>query len=146
MISECETLRGALQSTIINPLLEASMFHILLVEDDRHFRTILKQELNQWFPSVLIEEASDSREAMEKMDSFSPQLIFMDVRLPNESGLELTKKIKAKHPTSDIVMLTSHDLPEYRQAATECGAAHFFVKGTSDGIEIRSLVESLLKG
>ncbi len=121
------------------------MFHILLVEDDGHFRTILKQELNHWFPSVLIEEASDSREAMEKMDSFTPQLIFMDIRLRGESGLELTKKIQAKHPTSDIVMLTSHDLPEYRQAATECSAAHFFVKGTSDGIEIRSLVASLLK-
>ena len=122
------------------------MFHILLVEDDGHFRKILKQQLSHWFPSVLIEEASDSQEAMEKMESFHPQLIFMDIRLPGESGLELTKKIRAKHPTSDVVMLTSHDLPEYQRAAIECGAAHFFVKGTSEGIEIRSLVESLLKG
>jgi len=121
------------------------MFHVLLVEDDGHFRKTLKQELSHWFPSVLIEEASDGQEAMEKMASFHPQLIFMDIRLPGESGLEPTKKIKAKHPTSDVVMLTSHDLPEYRQAATECGAAHFFVKGTSDGSEIRLWVESLLK-
>ena len=122
------------------------MFRILLVEDDQHFRKILKQELNGWFPSIVVEEASDGKEAMEKTESFSPRIIFMDIRLPDESGLQLTKRIKAKYPAINIVMLTSHNLPEYRQAAMECGASHFFVKGTSKGYEIKSLVESLLKG
>jgi len=121
------------------------MFRILLVEDDQHFRKILKQELIGWFPSVTIEEASDAKEAMERTESFSPRIIFMDIRLPDESGLQLTKRIKEKYPTINIVMLTSHDLPEYRQAAMQCGASHFFVKGTSNGYEIKSLVESLLK-
>jgi len=121
------------------------MFKILLVEDDQQFRKILKQELSRWFPSIMIEEASDGKEAMEKMDSFCPQLIFMDIRLPGESGLQLTKKIKAKCPDTNVVMLTSHDLPEYQQAAIECGASHFFVKGTSEGNEIRTLVESFLE-
>jgi DNA-binding NarL/FixJ family response regulator len=121
------------------------MFKILLVEDDQQFRKILKEELNRWFPSIMIEEASDGKEAMEKMDSFCPQLIFMDIRLPDESGLQLTKKIKAKCPTTNVTMLTSHDLPEYRQAAVDCGASHFFVKGTSEGDEIRALVESFLE-
>ena len=120
------------------------MFHVLLVEDDGYFRKTLKQELSQWFPSIMIEEASDSQETMEKMNSFAPQLILMDIRLPSESGLELTRRIKAKYPAIEILMLTSHDLPEYRQAATECGASHFFVKGTSDGSEIKSIIESLL--
>jgi two-component system response regulator YesN len=121
------------------------MFKILLVEDDQQFRKVLKEELSRWFPSITIEEASDGKEAMEKMDSFCPQIIFMDIRLPGESGLQLTKKIKAKYPSTNVTMLTSHDLPEYRQAAIECGASHFFVKGTSEGNEIRALVKSLLK-
>jgi DNA-binding NarL/FixJ family response regulator len=121
------------------------MFHVLLVEDDGHFRTILKQELSQWFPSIMIEEASNDQKAMEKIESFRPRLIFMDIRLPGESGLQLTKRIKAQYPAIDILMLTNHDLPEYRQAATECGASRFFVKGTPDGSEIKSWVESLLK-
>ena len=116
------------------------MSRILLVEDDGHFRKILKQELMQWFPSVLIADASDGKEAMEKVESFRPLLIFMDIRLPSESGLQLTKRIKAKYPAIDVVMLTSHDLPEYRQAATECGASHFFVKGTSDGAFVKPRV------
>jgi CheY-like chemotaxis protein len=121
------------------------MFRILLVEDDQHFRKILKEELIGWFPSVVVEEASDAKEAMEKIESSSSQIIFMDIRLPGESGLQLTKRIKAKYPAINICMLTSHDLPEYRQAAKESGASHFFVKGTSNGIEIKSWVESLLK-
>jgi len=121
------------------------MFHILLVEDDGYFRKTLKQELSQWFPSIMIEEASDSQETMEKMNSFAPQLILMDIRLPSESGLELTRRIKAKYPANEVLMLTNHDLPEYRQADTECGASHFFVKGMSDGCEIKSIVESFLK-
>jgi len=123
----------------------AGMFHILLVEDDGYFRKILKQELSEWFPSIMIEEATGSQEAMEKMNSFTPQIVFMDIRLPGESGLELTRRIKAMYPAIEVLMLTSHDLPEYRQAATECGASHFFVKGTSDGSEIKSIVESFLK-
>jgi DNA-binding NarL/FixJ family response regulator len=119
------------------------MSRILLVEDDGLFRKILKQELSQWFTSVTIEEASDGKEAMAKVESFRPQLIFMDIRLPDESGLQLTQRIKAKYPAMKVLMLTSYDLPEYRQAATECGANHFFVKGTSKGSEIKSLVESL---
>jgi DNA-binding NarL/FixJ family response regulator len=120
------------------------MFKILLVEDDRRFREVLKQELNESFPSVVIEEASDAKEGLEKIDSFLPQLIFMDIRLPDESGLQVTKKIKAKFPDINVVVLTSYDFPEYRQAAIQHGASHFFVKGTSDGREIPALVASLL--
>jgi YesN/AraC family two-component response regulator len=121
------------------------MFQILLVEDDHQFRRVLKEELSQWFPSVIVEEASDGKEALVKSDSFCPQIIFMDVRLPDESGLQLTRKIKTKCPGAHVAILTSYDLPEYRQAAAECGATHFFVKGTSNGSEIKSLVKSLLE-
>ncbi len=121
------------------------MFQILLVEDDQRFRKVLKQELSEWFPSIGVEEASDGKEAMEKVNLFCPQIVFMDIRLPDESGIETTRKIKTKCPAADVAMLTSYDLPEYRQAATECGANHFFVKGSSDGREIKSLVQSLLE-
>jgi two-component system response regulator YesN len=121
------------------------MFQILLVEDDHRFRKLLKEGLSQMFPSIVIEEASDGKEAMEKTDSFCPRIIFMDIRLPDESGLQVARKIKAKCAHTHVAMLTSFDLPEYRQAATECGASRFFVKGASDGSEIWSFVRSLLE-
>jgi len=119
---------------------------VLLVEDNQHFRGVLKEELMEWFPSITIEEASNAKEAREKTDSVCPQVILMDIRLPDGSGLQLTREIKAKCPRSVVAILTSHDLPEYRQAATECGASRYFVKAASDGSEIKSFVGSLLEG
>jgi two-component system response regulator YesN len=121
------------------------MFQVLLVEDDPIFRKILKHELAHWFPSIDIQEASEGKEAMAKTGTSCPQVVFMDIRLPDESGLQLTKKIKAKCPGTSIAILTSHDSPEYRQAAEECGASQFFVKGATDGREIQSFVQSLLE-
>ena len=120
------------------------MFRVMLVEDDRIFREVLKQELSQWFPSVMVDVASDGKEAMEKMDSDCPELIFMDIRLPGESGLQLTRKIKSKFPHALVAVLTSYDLPEYRQAAEESGASQFFIKGMTNGSEIKWFVESVL--
>ncbi len=120
------------------------MFKILLVEDDQPFRGILKQELSESFASAVIEEASDGQEAMEKVDSFPPRLIFMDIRLPGESGLQLTKKIKTRWPEIEVAMLTSYDLPEYREAALQAGASHFLVKGNTNGSEIIEFARSVL--
>jgi len=52
----------------------------------------------------------------------------MDVRLPGENGLELTKKIKAQYPDIIVVIVTNYDLPEYRKAAYESKADHFISK------------------
>ncbi len=120
------------------------MFKILIVEDNLSFRYSLKELLVTQFPRVVIEEAADGDEAMQKVDSSHPDLVFMDLKLPGESGLELTKKMKIKYPEMKIIILTSYDLPEYREAATRYGATGFLVKGTTTREEILRLVESFL--
>ena len=55
----------------------------------------------------------------------------MDLRLPDEMGSDLTKRIKAKFPKTNVAILTSYDLPEYRETAAERGAECFLVKGSS---------------
>ncbi len=101
----------------------------LIVEDNDHYRNFLKNIIQEDFSDITeIEEAADGREALEKVDSFIPDLIFMDIRLPDENGLELTRKIKAARPDTDIVILTYYDLPEYREAAFRYGANAFLVK------------------
>jgi DNA-binding NarL/FixJ family response regulator len=74
-------------------------------------------------------EAKNGKEGMEQAASFHPDLIFMDIRLPDESGLELTKKIKASWPDTTIIILTHYDFPEYREAASKHGANHFLARG-----------------
>ncbi|HYA93056.1 MAG TPA: response regulator [Thermodesulfobacteriota bacterium] len=120
------------------------MFRTTLVEDSSSFRQIVKVNLQDQFPSMHIIEAADGAEAFQKIHGHPPNLILMDIRLPGESGLELTRRIKADYPEVTIIILTSYDLPEYREAAVQCKADYFFSKGalTTDGVF--TLVKSIL--
>ena len=115
----------------------------MLVEDDDGFRRSLAGLLMSRFPSIVLGEAADGAEAMEKVESFLPQLIFMDIKLPGQSGLEVTRRLKALHPDIQVVMLTSYDFPEYREAARASGAYGFLSKGSSTAEEIQDLVKGL---
>lgn len=106
------------------------MFKTMLVEDSTSFRQVVKDILRDQYPSMDIIEVADGVEACEKIDSHPPNLIFMDLQLPGENGLELTRKIKADYPDIIIIILTSHDSPEYQEAATRCGANYFFLKSS----------------
>jgi DNA-binding NarL/FixJ family response regulator len=108
--------------------IKIDMGRILIVEDNAFFLQFLKETLHSRFPSMDILEAANGDEAMQKIKTLPPNAIFMDLRLPGENGLELTKKIKAQHPNIIVVILTNYDLPEYREAAYQCGADHFLTK------------------
>lgn len=108
--------------------LKTSMRRILIVEDNAFFLQFLKETMHLRFPSIDILEAANGEEAMQKIKTLSPEAIFMDVRLPGENGLELTKKIKAQYPDIVVVILTNYDLPEYREAAYRSRADHFLSK------------------
>jgi DNA-binding NarL/FixJ family response regulator len=91
-----------------------------------------------------IMEAVDGVEAFRKIDSHPPNLILMDITLPGEDGLALTRKIKADYPGVTIIILTSHDSPEYREAAIRSRANYFLSKGSIATDEIFKLVKSII--
>jgi DNA-binding NarL/FixJ family response regulator len=122
----------------------SNFFRTMLVEDNPPFRQLVKNYLQGQFPSMNITEAGDGEEAFQKVDSHAPNLILMDIKLPGENGLELTRKIKADHPNIIIIILTSYDLPEYREAAMRCKANYFLSKGSIGTGEISKLVKSIL--
>ena len=119
------------------------MFKALIIEDSQIFRRTLRGALCSRFPHMVVDEAADGPEARQKIDAFQPNLIFMDIRLPGENGLELTKKIKKDYPKMIIIILTNYDIPEYRQAAYEYGANYFLTKDASIRDELLALVESI---
>ena len=121
----------------------AESFRVLIVEDSTLFRQLLKETLHERFPSVEIYQARDGEEALVQIEAVRPQLIFMDFRLPGENGLELTKKVKARYPKIIVVILTSYDLPEYREASWKY-ADYFFAKDSSTMENIFTLVKSVL--
>ena len=120
------------------------MFKTMLVEDSLSFRQLVKDNLQNQFPSMDIIEAKNGTEALQKIDSHPPNLIFMDIRLPGENGLELSRKIKMGHPNIIIIILTSNDSLEYQEAATRNRANYFLSKGSTGSSEISTLVRASL--
>lgn len=118
------------------------MVRVLIVEDQTIFREELKRGLCTHFSSMVVEEAGDGEEALQKISRTPPHLIFMDIRLPGVNGLQLTQQIKADFPKIHIAILTDYDFPEYRQAALQFGADRFLVKSSFNWDEVEALVGS----
>jgi CheY-like chemotaxis protein len=123
---------------------DGGMFKVLLIEDNPIFRKYLKSILSFHFTSMVIIEAGNGLEASREFVLSLPDIIFMDIQLPGENGLELTKKIKTGHPEITVIILTSHDLPEFREAAAQKGADYYFVKDSTTSDEIVALVKKIL--
>jgi DNA-binding NarL/FixJ family response regulator len=117
---------------------------ILLTDDCAIFRKTIRSLLASRLPSVPIEEASDAKEAWEKIDDCLPDLIFMDIRLPDKSGLLLAREIKQLHPDMVIVMLSGYSSPEAQEVALKNGASLFLSKGSAKSGDIVEIAESIL--
>jgi CheY-like chemotaxis protein len=115
---------------------------VLIVEDSTLFRQLFKETLHDRFPSIEIYEAIDGEEALQKVETLHPNLIFMDIRLPGENGLELTKRVKARYPNIIVIILTGYDSPEYREFSSQY-ADYFFSKDSSTTQNIFTLVGSI---
>jgi DNA-binding NarL/FixJ family response regulator len=120
------------------------MFKILIVDPNDPFRRSLKKVLINRFPLVDVQEAADGDEGLRIVDAVHPDIIFLEIHLPAETGLNLAGRIKADHPDIVIVMLTSDDLPEYRLAVSKSGLEHMVPKDDWTGEDMIALVQSIL--
>lgn len=121
-----------------------SFFKTLIVDDNPIFRKLLTMTLRILFPAMVIEEAENGKEALQKVEALSPNLIFMDIHMPGENGLEVTRKMKTNYPEITVIMHTASDSSDYRQAAYRNGASNFLVKGQCTTAQIDKLVKSIL--
>ena len=101
----------------------------VLVADDQSmvragFRMLLSRE-----PDVeVVAEAENGVEAVDKAARFHPNVILMDIRMPELDGLEATRRILAADPNARILVLTTFDLDEYIYEALQAGASGFVLK------------------
>jgi DNA-binding NarL/FixJ family response regulator len=102
---------------------------VLLADDQRlvrgGFRMILRAE-----PGIeVVGEAADGREAVEQAARLQPDVVLMDVRMPNMDGLEATRRLlSGPEPRPRVVVLTTFDLDEYVYEALRAGASGFLLK------------------
>jgi len=116
----------------------------LVVEDNTDFRHNFIKFMSSRFPAIEFREAASGEKAIEEINRRTPDIVFMDIELPGENGIEVTKKIREQYPNIFIVILTSYNFPEYRDAAYQNGADRFLVKGTTRLEEIAATVKSVV--
>ena len=119
---------------------------VLIVDDNATFRQSFRESLRKVCPSIDIQEAEDGNKCLGKVGIFRPDLIFMDIRLPGENGLSLTKKIKEKYPEIQVITISSFDNPEYRDTSLKYGASRFYSKDSLNPEEIRVFITSISSG
>lgn len=118
---------------------------ILIIEDNTAFRDSLRTLLCTHEDGIEVLEAADGSDALALTGSYHPDLVFVDIQLPDRTGLAVTRDLKRRYPAIPVAILTSYDLPEYRTAADHCGANYFFGKDTTSVDEILNVVDYYLR-
>jgi DNA-binding NarL/FixJ family response regulator len=118
--------------------------NLLIVDDNPVVRETTRSYLESKFPALEIYEAIDGKDAFCQIREHLPHLVLMDIRLPGENGLELTRKIKKLYPEVVVIIFTSYDLPEYRKAAFENGAEHFLSKSSLSKNKLSAVIDAIL--
>jgi two-component system, NarL family, response regulator LiaR len=119
--------------------------NILLAEDHKVVREGTKRLLESQSDFNVIGEASDGLEAVELVRKLKPEIIIMDVSMPNLNGIEATKQIKAIYPNIAVLVLTGYDDDEYVFALLEAGAAGYLLKEAS-GEELIDAIRQVMTG
>jgi DNA-binding NarL/FixJ family response regulator len=101
---------------------------ILLVDDDEFFRGAERRLLEGEEALEIVGEAGNASEAIRLARVLHPDIVLMDIAMPDLNGLEATRQIKAAEPGTKVVMVTVHDEPAYRQIAANHGADAYVVK------------------
>jgi len=112
---------------------------ILLVDDHLLFRKGLAQLLDSQSDFEVVGEATDGIEAVGQARSLHPDLVLMDINMPNRDGFEATRRIKTQMPDIQVVMLTVSEDEEDLKEAAQCGASGYLLKNLAPEILFQQL-------
>ena len=106
---------------------------VMLVDDSAFMRNMLKKLITEAGATV-VGEAQDGELAISKFSECQPNLVFMDIMMPNMNGIEALKGIMASDKNAKIVMCTSVGQEKVVTEAVEAGASDFVIKPFSSGV------------
>ena len=121
------------------------MTRILLADDHELVRQGIAAMLTKASDIEIVGQARTGREAIEYTRRDLPDVVLMDVKMPDMDGLEATRRIKEERPRTAVIMVTMHDNPNYLRDAVRAGAAGYLLKDVS-GEELIDAVRQVASG
>jgi DNA-binding NarL/FixJ family response regulator len=118
---------------------------IFIVDDHPLFRYGLMSVLGEYDEFQVVGDASNSGEALTKIEEIKPDVVIMDVFIPNNDGIKLTSLIKQKLPRTEIIILTISDSEDVFLNAIKAGAKGYLLKGVGI-IEIVDAIKQVANG
>ena len=118
---------------------------VFLVDDHHIIKSGIRTELSNSDTLVFSGDASTGAEALEKIIKLRPDIVLMDITLPDYNGIELTERLKQAIPGLKVIAFTMHDDNKYIWGMTEAGVHGYILKNTSE-CEILNAIKIVAEG
>ena len=106
------------------------MTRVLIADDDDLMRAGLVELLSNDPTIVIVGQAATGREAVERASKLNPDVVLMDVRMPDLDGIAATRELSQKVPTARVLIVTTFEQDDYIFGALRAGASGFLLKRT----------------
>jgi DNA-binding NarL/FixJ family response regulator len=113
---------------------------VLLVDDHRGFR-LLARELLQAGGYQVVGEVGDGAAALAATLALQPEIVLLDIQLPDLDGFEVTRRLLADGQTATVVLISSRDAADYGRQVAASGAAGFIAKAELSAARLEALLE-----
>src|SRR5205823_2831097 len=118
---------------------------ILIVDDHTILRAGLRMLINAQADMIVVEEATDGHEAVQKAQQVKPDVVLLDITMPGLSGIKAIEKILQVCTQTRILVLTMHDDPAYLRSVMAAGGSGYVVKKSADS-ELLSAIRTVHRG
>ncbi|WP_210013963.1 response regulator [Pseudomonas palmensis] len=123
----------------------STKIRLALVDDHSLVRDGIRALLSVVPNVAVVGEAENGAQAIEMVEQCKPDLLLLDINLPDINGLVLTRKIRERHPSLRILVLSMHDSKEYVSESLRAGASGYVLKN-SPSREIVAAIEAIATG
>jgi DNA-binding NarL/FixJ family response regulator len=118
---------------------------ILIADDHAMVRDGVRNLVNQISGVEIVGEAANGNQALELFEKLKPDMLIMDISMPDMNGMDVSKNILLKNPTANIVILSMYDDHDYISRCIEYGVKGYVVKNES-GAELENAIKAVLGG
>ena len=119
---------------------------VLIVDDSRFLQNRLMESLLEVDDAMVISQAFNFKEAIELFSSFEPEIVILDLELPDGSGINLLRKFKEDNPGVKVIIFTNHSTSEFKKSCMDLDASDFIDKSNLFRLNKYNDITKILSG